>query len=107
MEDFVIRIKLSKDLKRALRSSLFFRELNRAIMQKGVIVMFIRNINALVEGMLEDKQLRILWFGILVFGIVSTWLAWKYLPLTFFEALLDPLAVGYMLFKTIEHYRKK
>ena len=69
--------------------------------------MFKRNINALAEGMLMDKQLRILWFAVLVFGIASTWLAWRYLPLTILEALLDPIAVGYMIVKTIEYYRKR
>ena len=86
---------------------LFFRGYFLAIMQKGVILMFMNNINNLIKGMLEDKQLRIIWFAVLIFGIASTWLAWQMLPLTIFEAILDPIAVGFMIVKTIEYYRHK
>lgn len=69
--------------------------------------MFMNNINNLIKGMLEDKQLRIIWFAVLIFGIASTILAWQWLPLTLFEAILDPIAVGFMIVKTIEYYRHK
>ena len=67
----------------------------------------IKNINTLINHMLDDKQWRAIWFAVLIFGIASTWLAWQMLPLTIFEAILDPIAVGFMIVKTIEYYRHK
>lgn len=64
-------------------------------------------INEFADLMLEDKTLRQMWFAVMIFGIASTLLAWVMLPLTIFEALLDPIFVGWQVYRTIKYYKNK
>lgn len=53
------------------------------------------------------KENRWMWYGLILFGIASTFLAWQFMPYAIFEAILDPVIVALMVYETIRRKIKE
>ena len=62
-------------------------------------------VNEWIDYMWAER--RMLWYGLVVFGIASTVLAWHLLPWAWFEALLDPVIVIWMIYETAKRLKNK